>query len=76
MGQTLRKEMPGQAHWALFVLAVCDAYRAFRSVFRFVSDSIISDICCVVCTHTALFIKKQKTLRDFQIIFQIIFALY
>ena len=47
--------------------------RAFRSVFRFVSDNN-SDIFCIVCTQTAFFIEKQKALGDFQIIFEIIFA--
>ena len=47
--------------------------RAFRSVFRFVSDNI-SDNFCIVCTQTAFFIEKQKALGDFQIFFQIIFA--
>ena len=59
-----------RAHWAvvlgcigLFVLHTV-LNRAFRSVFRFVSD-YISDKFCIVCTHTALF---------YQIIFQIIFT--
>ena len=56
----------------LFVLHT-SLNRAFRSVFRFVSDNI-SDNFCIVCTQTAFFIKKQKALGDFQIIFQIIFA--
>ena len=47
--------------------------RAFRSVFRFVSD-IISDYFCIVCTQTAFFIEKKKALGDFQTILQIIFA--
>ena len=57
-------------------LAVRAAYgikRAFRSVFRFVSDNI-SDHFCIFCTQTAFFIEKQKALGDFQIIFQIFFA--
>ena len=41
--------------------------RACRSVFRFVSDNV-SDKLCIVCTQTALLIKKQKALGDFQII--------
>ena len=51
------------------------AYSAFRSVFRFGSDSM-SVFFCVVCTHAAFLIKKQKALRDFQIMFYrwIIFA--
>ena len=47
--------------------------RAFRSVFRFVSDDI-SDNFCIVCTQTAFFIEKQKPHGDLQIIFQMIFA--
>ena len=51
--------------------------RAFRSVFRFVSDDFsddFSDNFCIVCTQTAFFIKKQKALCDFQIIFETSFA--
>ena len=47
--------------------------RAFRSVFRFVSESFSYNF-CIVYTQTAFFIKKQKALGDFQIIFQTIFA--
>ena len=47
--------------------------RAFRSVFRFVSDTF-SDNFCIVCTQTAFFIKKQKALGGFQIIFHLVFA--
>ena len=38
--------------------------RAFRSVFRFVSDNF-SDIFCIVCTQTAFFIEKHEALGDF-----------
>ena len=58
---------------AVVALAVRAAYRAFHSVFRFVLDNI-SDIFCVVCTHTAFSIKKLKAPRDFQKIFQMLFA--
>ena len=72
MGQALRKRR--LANWPVAVLAVLAAYRAFRSVFRFVSDNISGNV-CVVCTHTAFFLaKKPKALRDFHIIFQIVFA--
>ena len=47
--------------------------RAFRSVFRFVSDNI-SEKKCIVCTQSAFFIEKLKVLGDFQIIFQTILA--
>ena len=48
--------------------------RAFRCVFRFVSDCNVSDISCVVFAQTAFFTKKQKALIYFHVIFQIIFA--
>ena len=66
-------------YWAVFGCSCCILRtstrfnRAFRSVFRFVSDNI-SDNICIVCTQTAFFIEKQKALDDFQIIFQTIFA--
>ena len=69
-----------RAHWAvlvlgciwLFVLHTTWMNRVFRCVFRFVSDiSSISDHICIACTETAFFIKKQKALGDFQIIFQL-----
>ena len=47
--------------------------RAFRSVFRFVSDNI-SDNFCIVRTQTAFLMEKRKALGAFQIIFRIIFA--
>ena len=47
--------------------------RAFRSVFRFVSDNF-SDNFCILCAQTAFFIRKQKALGDFQIFFQTICA--
>ena len=52
-----------------------EIYRAFRSVFRFVSDNILDIFCSVcTCTQTAFLIEKQKALGDFQITFQMIFA--
>ena len=56
-----------RAHWAvlalgcirLFVLHTTKFYRAFRSVFRFVSDDI-SDIFCSFCTQTAFFYRKAE----------------
>ena len=71
-----------RAHWAVLVLGCIWLFvlhtrfhRAFRSVFRCVSDNM-SDNVCIVCTQTAFFVKKQKALGDFQIIFQINFALF
>ena len=69
-----------RAHWAVVLLSCIGLsvlhtrlHRAVRTVFRSVSD-IISDNFCVVCTHIAFFIKKQKALRDVQILFQLMFA--
>ena len=65
--------MRHRARWALVKLGCIGLFvlrtrlnRAFRSVFRFISDDI-SDNFCVVCTHTAFFIKKQRAYRDFQV---------
>ena len=71
-GQEEHKETPGTLgcsgiglFWA--VRAAYEIEGAFRSVFRFVSDNIL-DHFCIICTHTAFLIKKQKALGDFQII--------
>ena len=65
----------GRWSWAVLVLGCIWLFvlhtrfnRAFRPVFRFVSDNF-----GIVCTHTAFFIEKKKALGDFQIV-QIIFA--
>ena len=64
-GQEEHKETPGTLGCCCIGLyfAVRAAYerlnRAFRSVFRFVSDSI-SDIFCIVSTQTAFYNQKAK----------------
>ena len=58
-------------HWAVLVLGCIWLFvlhtrfnRAFRSVFRFVSENI-SDNFRIVYTQTAFFVEKQKALGDF-----------
>ena len=68
MGQILRKESPGTlACCCVWVVLGCIGLfvlrtrlnRAFRSVFRFVSDDV-SHHFRVVCTRTAFLSKSEK----------------
>ena len=79
---TAKRNIRHQAHRAVLVLGCIWLFvlhtrfnRAFRSLFRFASDNT-PEKNCIVCTQTAFVLEKQKALGDFQIIFQILFALF